>query len=216
MRIRLGILLLAGANALPSESALSQQVGLAAGYVRMPGRIGEFNSDHGFAARLGVYLGESSLIGVGFEVGYDRLNEVFHQSSDPNCLLPGGGAGTCTFQSWNRDMGLSASVIARLQARVGKTRPYMLAGIGVLSVREYSRSEVRDANGNRLPNFEFDGSSTDGAGLGHLGAGIVVSPGQGRPALTLEGRTTMLLHNYSGGMQFDVSPSIVVGVRMGL
>lgn len=198
---------------LPARPAESQQVGVAAGYVRMPGRIGDSRSDHGLASRLGVYLGASSLIGVGFEIGFDRLNQDFSESSSPACLLPGGGTGPCFFKSWTRDLGLSISAIAKLQTRVGRTTPYVLAGLGVMKVRTQQRSEARDENGNRLPNFEFDGSFGDGALLGHLGAGIALTPGQGRLALTLEGRTSMLIHNYSGGIQSDVSPSIVIGVR---
>jgi len=208
-------LLFAGAVTWPAAAARSQQIGAAAGYVSMPGRIGDSRSDHGVAGRAGLYLGARSLIGVGFEIEYDRLNQIFSEFAEPNCVLPGGGTGACFFQTWNRDVGLSASVIPRLQTRVGKALPYVLAGLGVLSVREYSRTEARDAAGNRLPNFEFDGSSTDGALLGHLGAGVALWPGQGRLAILIEGRTSLVLHNYSGGMQLDRSPSLVVGARWG-
>lgn len=212
-RSRLRALLLSGAVLLAARAAESQQVGVAAGYVRMPGRIGDSRSDHGFASRLGVYLGARSLIGFGFEMGFDRLNEDFSESSNPSCLLPVGGTGPCFLTNWTRDVGLSISAIAKLQTRVGKTTPYVLAGLGALRVRTHQRSEARDGNGNRLPNFEFDGSFGDGALLGHLGAGVAVTPGQGRLAVALEGRTSVVIYNYSGGLQSDVSPSIVIGLR---
>jgi hypothetical protein len=207
-------LLLGVVSVLP-RPGVTQQVGAAAGYVSMPGRIGNAQSDHGLAARGGLYLGSGKLIGVGLELGYARLNQIFTEFSDPNCLLPGGGTGTCSFKSWYRDAGFSGSVIPRLQTRIGNAMPYVLAGLGVLSVREHSRSEVRDAAGNRLTNFEFDGSSSDGALLGHLGVGVVVWPGQGQLGITVEGRTDLMIHNYSGGLQLDRSPSIAVGVRWG-
>jgi len=206
-------MLLAGLIMLAAVPAESQQIGVTAGYVKMPGRIGDTRSDQGIAARLGLHLGVRRLIGLRFEVGVDRLNEHFSETSNPSCLLPGGGTGACFFRSWTRDLGLSANAIATIQARTGKATPYVLAGLGVLSVRTHQRAEARDIDGNRLPNFEFDGTTTDGALLGHLGAGVAISPGQGRLALTLEGRATAVLHDYSGGLFLDTSPSIVVGVR---
>jgi hypothetical protein len=205
--------LLAGAVLLAAVPAESQQLGVTAGYVRMPGPIGDSRSDHGIAARLGMHLGARRLIGLRFEVGVDRLNEDFSESSNPSCVLPGGGTGACFFRSWTRDVGFSANALATIQARTGKAAPYLLVGLGGLSVRTHQRVEARDAGGNRLPNFEFDGSYTDGALLGHLGGGVAISPGRGRLALTLEGRATAVLHNYSGGFAMDTSPSIVVGVR---
>ena len=205
-------LLLAGALLLAAPPAQSQQFGVTAGYVKMSGRIGDSRSDHGIAARLGLHLGVRRLIGLRFEVGVDRLNEHFSEGNS-SCILPGGGTGSCFFKNWNRDLGLSANAIATIQARTGKATPYVLAGLGVLSVRTHGRTEARDSDGNRLSNFEFDGTTTDGALLGHLGVGVAISPWQSRLALMLEGRATAVLHNYSGGLVLDSSPSLVAGVR---
>ena len=205
-------LLLAGGLIGAAAPARAQQFGVTAGYVKMSGRIGDSRSDQGIAARLGLHLGVRRLIGLRFEVGVDRLNEYFSEGNS-SCLLPGGGTGTCFFKNWTRDVGLSANAIATIQARTGKATPYVLAGLGILSVRTHGRAEARDSAGNRLSNFEFDGTSTDGALLGHLGVGVAISPWQSRLALTLEGRATAVLHNYSGGPYLDTSPSIVAGVR---
>ena len=74
-----------------------------------------------------------------------------------------------------------------------------LAGLGVLTVRDRIWNEARDSTGTLLNNFSVNGTSSDGALQGHLGAGFSIQPVDSPIGLGLEGRATALLHNYSSG-----------------
>lgn len=77
--------------------------------------------------------------------------------------------------------------------------PLALAGPGVLTVRDRIWNEARDSTGTLLNNFSVNGTSSDGALQGHLGAGFSIQPVDSPIGLGLEGRATALLHNYSSG-----------------
>ncbi len=200
--------------AVAAGSASAQRTSVAAGYTRMPGRLGDSQSDHGLAVRVGVDLLGRNHFTWGLEGGVDRLNEIRRQGQSV-CILPGGSTGTCTFHQRNRDTGWSLGTFLRFTARPGRSGPYALAGLGVLTVRDRTWNEARDSTGTLLPNFSVNGTSSDGALQGHLGAGFVIQPAGSRIGIGFEGRATALLHNYSGGLQWDTSPTFLVVVRVG-
>ncbi len=212
MKRILAVLLVA--LALSPAAASAQRAGLALGYSSMPGRIGERDSDHGVALRLGVDLAGGSRLTWGLEGGVDRLNGV-HRQYSTDCVLPGGAIGTCFFDERSRDTGWSLGTLLRLHAGPPRARPYLLVGLGLLTVRNHVRTEVVDGSGNPLPNFSSKGNYGDDALQGHLGAGVTLRPSGLPVGLTVEGRATRLINNYSGGFQGNWNPSITVGVKTG-
>ncbi len=190
----------------------AQQLSLGAGYTRMEGSIGDAQSDHGLAVRLGVDLVTRGSLVWGLEGAVERLNEV-HRQSTTTCILPGGGTGPCHFDSRNRDTGWSLGTTLRLMPGTGPLRPYALVGLGFLTVRTHERQQVTDNAGTTLPNFSFDGRFSDQALQGHFGAGLTARPASWPVGLFAEGRMTRLIHNYSGGIVGNWNPTIVFGVR---
>ncbi len=180
----------------------------------MPGRIGDSQSDHGLAVRVGVDLIGRNRLTWRLEGGVDRLNEVRRQGQSA-CILPGGSTGTCYFKQRNRDTGWSFGTFLRFGVRPGGSGPYALAGLGVLTVRDRIRNEARDSTGTVLTNFSANGTSSDGALQGHLGAGFSIQPTGSRIGIGLEARSTGLLHFYSGGPQWNWSPTLLMVVRIG-
>jgi hypothetical protein len=197
-----------------APASAAQSIGLAAGYTKIPGRLGDTRSDHGLALRLGLDLTGGRRVRLALEAGYDRLNPLANRFRT-DCVLPGGGTGPCDFDRRVRDHGLSLSLLTRIRANRAAVTPYLLIGIGVLSVRTHEWQEVRDAAGTLLPNFSVDGTYTDGAAQGHLGGGLIIRGGRLPFDFTLEGRATGLLHNYSGGPATDLGPTFVLGIRRG-
>ena len=155
-------ILIALAALLPS-TASAQRFGVSVGYTRIPGRIGDVNSNEGIGFRAGVELNPGSRFRVGLEAGVDRLNEV-QRSSQTSCIHPAGGTATCHFSSRDRDTGLSLSAILRAGPNTGTVRPYALLGLQVMSVRRRGSQVVTDSTGAHLTNFEFEGTTTDGVG----------------------------------------------------
>jgi hypothetical protein len=129
----------------------------------------------GSVSAPGVELNPGSTVRFGVEVGIDRLNEA-RQFTQITCFHPAGGTATCSFDARDRDIGWSLAAIARIGPKAGQVRPYLLAGLGALSVRDRSRVTVTDSTGARLTNFEFDGTTTDGAIAAPLGAGVLFRP----------------------------------------
>lgn len=205
--------LLALAALLPTPAA-AQRFGLAVGFVRMPGQIGNFDSDEGLALRLGAELNPKSVLRFGFEAGVDRLNQ-YRSFSQVSCLNPAGGTATCYFNSRSRDTGWSLSAILRAGPTTGSVRPYALLGVQLLSVRSKSSVVASDNTGARLPNFEYDAGTADGVLGAPLGAGLLFRPAGSPIGVSIEGRITPLLHSYSGGPALNWSPSLVLGVRWG-
>jgi hypothetical protein len=205
------IILLALAT-LASSSASAQRLGVSVGYSRIPGQIGHYFSNEGIAVRAGAELNPGSIFRVGVEAGMDRLNES-RQFSQISCLHPAGGTATCYFNSRNRDTGWSFAAILRAGPKSGRVRPYILAGLGVMSVRTRGSSMVTDSTGAHLTNFEFDGTSSDGALMAPLGAGVLFRPAGSPVGIGIEARLTPLLHNYSGGPMLEWSPSLALIVR---
>ncbi len=200
--------------AFGAGSAAAQRISVAAGYTRMPGQLGNSQSDHGPAVRVGIDLLGQRRLTWRLEGGVDRLNEVRRQSQSV-CILPGGSTGTCSFDQRNRDTGWSLGTFLRFTARPDRSGPYALAGLGVLTVRDRVWNEARDSTGTLLPNFSVNGTSSDGALQGHLGAGFAIHPPGSKIGIGLEGRATALLHNYSGGLQWNWSPTVLMVVRVG-
>ena len=200
--------------ALAPSTASAQRFGLSVGYTRIPGRIGYLFSNEGLGLRAGIELNPRSIVRFGFEAGIDRLNASggFSQST---CVHPAGGTATCHFDSRNRDTGLSLSAILRAGPNGGTVRPYALVGLEAMSVRTRSSQVVTDSTGAHLTNFEFDGTTTDGALGAPLGLGVLFRPGGSPFGVGLEGRLTPMLHNYSGGMMIEWSPSLALTVRLG-
>lgn len=192
--------------------AFAQRLGVSVGYSRMTGRIGSLDSNEGITLRAGAELNPGSTFRFGVEAGLDRLNENrrFSQSS---CLHPAGGTATCYFNSRDRDSGWSLAALLRGGPNTGQVRPYVLAGLGVVSTRTRSSSTVTDSTGAHLPNFEFDGTSSDGALMAPLGGGVLFRPARSPIGVGIEARITPILHNYSGGPMLEWSPSLVLSVR---
>jgi hypothetical protein len=206
-------ILLLALTALATSTASAQRLGVSVGYTRIPGRIGNVNSNEGIGLRLGVELNPRSIFRVAFEAGVDRLNEDrrFFQSS---CLHPAGGTATCNFDSRERDTGLSLSAILRAGPNTGSVRPYALLGLQAMEIRTRSRSVVTDSTGAHLTNFEFDGTSTDASIGVPLGGGVLFRPGGSPIGIGIEARVTPMLHNYSGGLMIEWSPGLALTVRL--
>ena len=207
------IVLLALAT-LASSTASAQRFGLSVGYSRIPGRIGDANSNEGIGVRAGFELNPGSVGRFGVDAGVDRLNEN-RRFTQTSCFHPAGGTATCYFDSRDRDTGLSLAAILRAGPNAGTVRPYALVGLQAMSGRTRGRSVVTDSTGAHLPNFEFDGTSTDGVLGAPLGLGVLFRPAGSPLGIGVEGRLTPMLHNYSGGMMIEWSPSLALAVRLG-
>jgi hypothetical protein len=197
-----------------ASTASAQRFGFSVGYSRIPGRIGDANSNEGIGVRAGFELNPRSVVRFGFEAGIDRLNE-HRRFTQTSCLHPAGGTATCSFDSRDRDTGLSLAAILRAGPNAGTVRPYALLGVEVMSVRTRGRSVVTDSTGAHLPNFEFDGTTTDGVLGAPLGLGVLFRPAGSPLGIGVEGRLTPMLHNYSGGMMIAWSKSLALAVRIG-
>jgi hypothetical protein len=192
--------------------AFAQRLGVSVGYSRMTGQIGNLESNEGIALRAGAELNPRSLFRFGVEAGMDRLNEN-RRFTQTTCLHPAGGTATCFFNSRDRDTGWSFAVTVRAGPTAGQVRPYLLAGLGALSVRTRSRSTVTDSTGAHLTNFEFDGTHSDGAIAAPLGAGVLFRPAGSPVGVGIEARMTPLLYSYDGGPWLSWNPSLVLSVR---
>jgi opacity protein-like surface antigen len=180
----------------------------------MTGQIGSRDSNEGITVRAGAELNPRSTVRFGVEAGMDRLNEN-RQFTQTTCLHPAGGTATCYFNSRDRDTGWSLALTLRAGPKVGQVRPYILAGLGVLSVRTRSSSVATDSTGAHLTNFEFDGSFSDGAIAAPLGAGILVRAAGSPVGVGIEARMTPLLYGYDGGPWLSWNPSLALTVRFG-
>ena len=201
-------LLLAAVAATP---AAAQEFSAAVGYTSAKGQLGEGNSTHGPTVRLGVNFRSGSQFIFSFEGGLDFLDEARYSGSQ-TCVLPGGGSGPCFYDTRNRDLGRSLTGQVRFVFPGERISPYLMLGLGILSTRTHTKGKVTDTQGNELSNFSIDAHSNDDAIQGPFGAGVAIGAPSARFRIVLEGRATPLLHNYSGGIQLDVSPSGTVGV----
>jgi len=192
----------------------AQQVGAAVGFARIPERIGDQGSDNGLGSRLGIYFGARRVVSFGFELGFDRFNNDVRTGGPQQCLLPGGAIGDCFFRSEHRDLGISFSGLARIQARGQGLAPYAVIGLGVLNSRTRAREEVTDGAGNHLSNFEFDGTMKDTYAVAHVGVGLAVPIRGTALAITIEGRATPVLYNYSGTPAIALGQSLLAGIRL--
>lgn len=195
-----------------STPAFAQRLGVSVGYSRITGRIGDLNSNEGITLRAGAELNPNSTVRFGVEAGMDRLNE-HRRFTQTSCFHPAGGTATCSFNSRDRDTGWSFAATLRAGPKAGHVRPYVLAGLGVLSTRTRSSSTATDSTGAHLPNFEFDGTSSDGALMAPLGGGVLFRPAGSPIGVGIETRIIPILHNYSGGPMLEWSPSLVLSVR---
>jgi hypothetical protein len=207
---RLTVLLILTASL--STPAFAQRLGVSVGYSRVTGRIGSLDSNEGIAVRVGAELNPRSIVRFGVEAGMDRLND-HRRFAQTTCFHPAGGMATCYFNSRERDTGWSLAALLRAGPNAGQIRPYVLAGLGVLSTRTRSSATVTDSTGAHLPNFEFAGTSSDGALMAPLGGGVLFRPAGSPIAVGIEARITPILHNYSGGPMIEWSPSLVLSVR---
>ena len=196
---------------LAAAPLAAQEFSAGVGYASVTGRIGDVNSTHGPALRLGVNFPSGSHVIFGIEGGLDFFDEARYTATQ-SCLLPGGGTDQCFFDSRYRDRGRSLTGQIRFVLPGERVSPYLLLGLGILSTRTHTKSSATDSQGNDLPNFAIDGHSNDDAIQGPIGAGLVIGARGTRIRIVVEGRATPLLHNYSGGMQLDVGKSATVGV----
>ena len=93
-----------------------------------------------------------------------------------------------------------------------QVRPYVLVGLGFLSVRARSRSTATDSTGAHLTNFEFDGTRSEGVYVAPLGGGVLFRPAGSPIGVGIEARMTPMLYSYDGG-RIGVSPSLMLIVR---
>ncbi|MBX3148006.1 MAG: outer membrane beta-barrel protein [Gemmatimonadales bacterium] len=201
----------AAAALATSQAPAAAQITVAGGYTYMPGRIGDARSEHGPTLRLDLRLVSNRWARLSVEGSVDRLNQSRIQGGNDACLLPGNVVGRCNLDIRNRDLVLTGAVVTRFGPQGSGVNPYLLVGAGVTSVRTKLDQVGTDNAGNVLPNFTVSGTSTDGGLVAPLGAGVAI-PWGGR-AFTIEARATPILHNYSGGPQFNVIPSLTVGLR---
>jgi hypothetical protein len=190
----------------------AQRLSVGAGVTRMPGRLGDTNSDHGAILRIGVDLKSGRHLSWSVEGSVERLNEQRRQFVE-QCIMPGGTIASCSFDGRTRDTGWSLGSTLRVAPWTGALRPYAVVGLGFLRIRERSRMKVVDDQGRVLDNFSSDGTFSDDALQGHLGVGVTARRAGWPVAIMLEGRATRLLYNYSGGLYTDWNPTIVLGVR---
>lgn len=207
------IILLALAALAPSGAA-AQRLGVSVGYSRMTGEIGSLESNEGVSFRIGAELNPRSTVRFGVEGGIDRLNQN-RQFTQTSCIHPAGGTATCYFTGRERDTGWSLALTARGGPKAGPVRPYILAGLGILSVRTRSTSEVVDSTGAHLDNFEFDGTFSDFALTAPLGAGVLFRPAGSPVGVGLEARMTPMLAGYDGAPLITWNPSVALMVRFG-
>lgn len=203
------LFLVIAASAVPLGA---QRLSAAAGYTHMPGRLGDPASERGAIVRVGVALRSGRRFSWSVEGSVERLNEerrLFVQQ----CFLPSGAIGACSFDSRSRDTGWSLGTTLRVAPWDGAVRPYALVGLGLLRVREHSRTLAVDDQGNTLENFTSVGMYNDDALQGHLGVGLTSRPARWPVALFAEGRATYLMYSYSGGLYADWNPTAVLGVR---
>ncbi len=202
---------LAGAGLVVTQAPAAAQISVSAGYTYMPGRIGDQKSNHGPTVRMDVSLLSNSWARFSVEGSIDRLNQSRIQGSNDACLLPGGAIGPCFFDIRNRDLVLSAGLIGRFGPQGSGANPYLLVGLGAATVRTRLDQVGTDEDGNVLPNFTLSGTSSSGALLAPLGAGVALP--WGSRIISIEARATPILHNYSGGIHFNLMPSLTVGLR---
>lgn len=203
------LILLAASLATP---AFAQRLGVSVGYSRMNGPIGNEQSNEGIAVRVGAELNPRSTFRFGVEASLDRLNDS-RRFTQTSCIHPAGGTATCYFNSQDRDTGWSFAATLRAGPKAGQVRPYILAGLGVLSVRTHSSSVASDSTGAHLTNFEFDGTHSDGALIAPLGAGLLFRPAGSPVGVGIEARMTPLLYGSDGGPWLSWNPSVALTVR---
>ncbi len=194
----------------PPKPVNAQNVNVAIGYTNMPGRIGDVGSDKGIAARVGIDIRRGSHIALGLEAGLDYLNA--HRIQNTTTCYE---VGTCHFDVRARDTGWSVGTILRVYPGSFQLRPYGLIGLGYLKIREHEVQFVVDDAGNPLPGFSYDSTSTDDAAQVHIGAGVATKPSRLPIDFYVEGRATRLFYNYSGGLDWSWSPTVVFGILMG-
>ena len=210
MRIMMVAALVAGVAGLTAGRATAQTGGIAVGYVSIPGKIGDWDSDRGPMLRAGFDLVSGRAARVGLEASVGLLDRSRRHTAD-QCILQDGMPGDCFFSLKTRDVPLSLGMIARFGPRTGATSPYLLAGAGFMSTRTYTRQRVTTGDGTELENFRIDASTNDGSLVGHLGAGLSIRRVRSW-AFELEGRISPVLHNYSGGFMIEWSPSLTIGI----
>jgi hypothetical protein len=86
-------------------------------------------------------------------------------------------------RSWLRVAGL-----ARLDLGSKAVRPFLVAGVGAYDGRFHDRIEVRNANGERVPFYDFEGSGSDVKPGLTAGLGLELARLRGGLGLGLEAR----------------------------
>lgn len=199
---------------LGSVSLQAQSGMVGVGYSGKTRGLGDRDSDHGPALRVGFDLVAGRWLSWSLEGGLDRFNVVNRQYSD-NCFLPGEIIGTCFFKTRDRDVGWSGGTVLRLHPARSALRPYGLVGLGLLHLRQHRKSDAADAAGNPLPNFIFEAAYSTDALQAHLGAGLSIRPAGWPVRGLVEARATRVFYNYSGGLQAGWNPIVLIGVQTG-
>ena len=94
---------------------------------------------------------------------------------------------------------IRVALLGRWELAEGGLRPYLLAGVGAYNTRFRDRITVLDANGNRVPFYDFSGSGQDIKPALSAGAGLTLTRLRSGPSLGLEARWHGLVAVMEGG-----------------
>lgn len=127
-------------------------------------------------------LRRSGRFAFGIEAGYQALGTEITRIDDFD-----NQPGWVYREDFSRSM-LRLAALARYEAGSGSLRPYLVAGAGGYDGRFRDRIAVHDANGQRVPFYDFEGTGSDVKPGVTAGVGLVLTRPKGGIGLALEGR----------------------------
>lgn len=183
-RAALCILALAAATLIVTPATAQRRVGLtvAGGYAA--GLDAPVLKDGGLGIHAGVWLERPSGIEFGLGGGWDRyedrslttaglfLNPANNSVGTANCT----GCIAVTGEQEVRSTGRYLTPSIRVRARAGGVRPWASVGLGVYSIRNFSRTAFVPVGGG-APRLPFSNTTDDLAPGGNLIAGLGVPLG---------------------------------------
>lgn len=171
-----GIAAPAGPVAAQSPGAWAPGIG-----VTLNTALGRRESRWGAGATVDL-LRRSGRFAFGIEAGYQALGTEVTRIDDFD-NRPG-----WTYREEFRRSLLRAVAIARVELGPGPVRPYAVAGAGAYDGRFHDSIAVHDANGQRVPFYDFEWSGSDVKPGVTAGLGLALRRAGGGPGLALEGR----------------------------
>jgi hypothetical protein len=143
--------------------------------------LGRPETNWGLGATAAL-LRRSGRFAFGVEAGYQALGTEVTRVDDFD-----NQPGSVYREEFTRSM-LRLAALVRADVGSGPVRPYLVAGAGAYDGRFHDRIEVRDANGQRIPFYDFEGSGGDVKPGLTAGLGLDLKRRRGGPGLALEAR----------------------------